>query len=238
MDISLNPENEWQSLAEAYQQKRRLQIKNFLNEESASRLLQCLEKEVPWHLAYLDDKPGLISYESLQKKNPDDIRHFQKRLADVAAKTPFHYLYDCYPLLQAYKEDWNSTLFINKWLEFVNTEPVLSAIRHLTGIEDITRCDAQATRYGPTQYLSRHTDDVPSEGRRAAYVLNLTRRWDPNWGGYLQFFDKNENLSDGFKPEFNTLNIFSVPQDHSVAGVSQFAQQFRYTLVGWFRAAE
>lgn len=236
--IELNPSLNWAALATDYSRKNRLQIPNFLADESATRLFQCLEKEIEWHLAYRDGGPGLVSYKSLNGKSPEEFRQFQKRLAQVAAQAPFHYLYDCYPLLQAYKENWHPDLYINKWLEFVNTEEVLTAIRKLTSLNDITRADAQAARYGPNHYLTRHTDEEPSEGRLAAYVLNLTQGWDPNWGGYLQFFENGKNLTDGFMPEFNALNIFTVPQDHSVANISQFAQRFRYTLVGWFRAAE
>jgi len=238
VEIKLNPSLDWAALAEQYKHKKRLQIPNFLCETSAERLLQCLEKEIDWHLAYFDEVPGLISYTSLQQQSPQQITQLHNRLTKVAREAPFHYLYDCYPLLKAYKENWDPNLYINKWLELINGELVLTIIRKLTGHDDVSRGDSQATRYGPNQYLSRHTDDVPSEARRAAYVLNLTKYWDPNWGGYLQFFENNKNLSDGFVPEFNTLNIFSVPQDHSVATISRFAQRYRYTMVGWFRAPE
>jgi SM-20-related protein len=236
--IELNPNLDWDTMREHYSVKNRLQIRNFLTEASAERLLHCLESETKWYLAYLDSEPKLVSYQALEKKTPQEYRQLQQRLAKVANEQPFHYLYDCYPLLQAYKENWEPELFINRWLEFINTDTVLTPIRRLTEQTDIIRADSQATRYGPNQYLTRHTDNVPSEGRRVAYVFNLTQSWDPNWGGYLQFFDQDKNLSDGFRPEFNTLNLFTVPQDHSVACISQFAKRYRYTLVGWFRAAD
>lgn len=238
IEIKLNPQLNWDDLAEEYKHKQRLQIPNLLTDFSVERILQCLEKEIDWHLAYYDGSARLLSYKELREKTPEQFSELQTYLSKVARESVFHYMYDCYPLIRAYKENWQPDLFLNRWLEFINSEVLLSAMRKLTGHTDITRADSQATRYGPNQYLTRHNDDVPAEARRAAYVFNLTKNWDANWGGYLQFFNKEKNLSDGFIPEFNTLNIFSVPQDHSVGCVSQFAQRYRYTMVGWLRAPE
>jgi len=47
-------------------------------------------------------------------------------------------------------------------------------------------------------------------------VFNLTRKWRPDWNGYLQFFDENGNGSTACRPAFNTLNLFGVPQPHAV----------------------
>ena len=238
IEIELNSQLNWDELAEEYKHKQRLQIPNLLTDSSAQRILQCLENEIEWHLAYYDGSARLLSYKELREKTPEQFSELQAYLKKVAGESVFHYMYDCYPLIRAYKENWQPDLILNRWLEFINGEMLLSAMRKLTGHTDITRADSQATRYGPNQYLTRHNDDVPSEARRVAYVYNLTNSWDPNWGGYLQFFDKGKNLNDGFFPEFNTLNVFSVPQDHSVGCISQFAKRYRYTMVGWLRAPE
>lgn len=238
IEIELNPLLNWEQLAQQYHSKARIQIGNFLTESSIERILQCLQKEISWHLAYYDGKARLLSHEDLRKKTPEEVRNLQAHLAKVASSSAFHYIYDCYPLIRAYKEKWEPDLYLNRWLEFINGEVFLKVMRKLTGHADITRADSQATRYSQNQYLTRHNDDVPAEVRRAAYVLNITKNWDPNWGGYLQFFNKGKNLDDGFIPEFNTLNVFSVPQDHSVGCISQFAQRYRYTMVGWLRGPE
>jgi Rps23 Pro-64 3,4-dihydroxylase Tpa1-like proline 4-hydroxylase len=74
-------------------------------------------------------------------------------------------------------------------------------------------------------------------GRRAAYVLNLTPEWRPDWGGLLQFYDAMGNVSRAFTPGFNVLNIFRVPQPHSVSWVTPLAAAPRYAVTGWLRAA-
>lgn len=237
-EIELNPTLDWVAIAKEYSIHKRIQIPNILTEQSAERLLLCLEKEVTWHFAFMSDSPNLISYTDIGNKTDLELREFRQQLSDISKKNTFQYNYDCYPLLQAYKEKWHPTLYINRWLEFVNSQVMLTVIRKLTDISDIVRGDGQATRYGPNQYLTRHTDDVPSEGRRVAYVMNLSKEWDPNWGGYLQFFTENGNLHEAYLPRFNSLSLFKVPQDHSVGVIAHFAKKYRYGLTGWFRAPQ
>jgi Rps23 Pro-64 3,4-dihydroxylase Tpa1-like proline 4-hydroxylase len=67
----------------------------------------------------------------------------------------------------------------------------------------------------------------------AAYVFSMTKVWDKNWGGHLAFFDDAGNITDAFVPSFNTLNIFLVPQLHSVQLVSPFAGANRSSYLGW-----
>ena len=44
-------------------------------------------------------------------------------------------------------------------------------------------------------------------------------------------------VARGYMPAFNTLNIFRVPQPHSVAWVTPLAGAPRYAVTGWLRAA-
>ena len=62
--------------------------------------------------------------------------------------------------------------------------------------------------------------------------------WDRDWGGLLQFFDAEDNIEAAFKPSFNTLNIFTVPQHHSVSMVATYVQAQRLAVTGWFRSDE
>ena len=70
---------------------------------------------------------------------------------------------------------------------------------------------------------------------KAAYVLNFTPRWSPDWGGILNFIDRDGHVAEGYTPAFNALNVFRVPQLHSVSCVSPYAQAGRYSITGWLR---
>lgn len=116
----------------------------------------------------------------------------------------------------------------------VNSEGFLDIGRKLLG-DDICFADAQACRYGPGHFLTCHSDDVGGKNRRAAYVLNLTPQWRPEWGGLLLFHDEKGRVTNGLVPAFNALNIFRVPVNHSVSVVSPFAPARRYSITGWLR---
>lgn len=119
--------------------------------------------------------------------------------------------------------------------EALSQEPFLSVIRALTGADDISFADVQATLYGPGHFLSSHTDDVPGKQRRAAYVLGLTPGWRIDWGGLLLLHNRADGAT-ALVPRFNTVSIFRVPQPHSVSPVAPWAAQPRLSITGWLRA--
>ncbi|MEC8716872.1 MAG: hypothetical protein VXX81_03495, partial [Pseudomonadota bacterium] len=50
-------------------------------------------------------------------------------------------------------------------LEAVNTPETLAQVRALTGFQDITHAEGQATRYRVGHFLTRHQDDIPGQAR-------------------------------------------------------------------------
>jgi Rps23 Pro-64 3,4-dihydroxylase Tpa1-like proline 4-hydroxylase len=69
-----------------------------------------------------------------------------------------------------------------------------------------------------------------------AYVINLSRDWQADWGGLLQFIDESGAVSETFMPRWNTLSLFRVPQGHAVSLVAPWARAPRLALTGWFMA--
>ena len=121
-------------------------------------------------------------------------------------------------------------------LEHINDTPFLDLVRAVTGIEELIKADAQATLYAPGHFLGRHDDSHVGEGWRIAYVLSLCDgEWRLDWGGYLNFLDAQGDVIAGYKPRFNALNLFAVPQRHQVTYVAPFAPVARFAITGWFR---
>ncbi len=121
-------------------------------------------------------------------------------------------------------------------LAAVNALETLERVRTLTGFGDITHADGQATRYRGGHFLTRHRDDLSGQARRVAYVLSLTARWHPDWGGLLQFFEDDGTPRDAWVPGWNVLSLFDVRHVHSVTYVAPFAGGPRLSVTGWFRA--
>ncbi|OXE35032.1 MAG: hypothetical protein CGW95_16380 [Phenylobacterium zucineum] len=114
--------------------------------------------------------------------------------------------------------------------------PKTSLIHRLTGLESAVYCDAQATRYRAGHFLTAHDDDVIGKGRLCAMVLSLTPNWRTEWGGLLLFHNTEGHVLEGYAPRFNTLNMFRIPQVHSVSQVADFVTADRLSITGWIRS--
>jgi Rps23 Pro-64 3,4-dihydroxylase Tpa1-like proline 4-hydroxylase len=172
------------------------------------------------------------------RQSPEEKAKFLAHVHQPAKLGQFQYLYDNIPVYDAWHRRRGQRALLDEFFEFINGEAFLSLAGAITGAEDIGFADAQATRYRPGHFLTMHDDRVETKDRRAAYVVNLTRLWGPDWGGLTLFMDADGHIEEAFTPRFNALNIFRVPQPHSVSLVAPFAGQNRYAITGWCRAGK
>lgn len=235
MVIELNPTLAREALAAEYRRKLRGQVRDFLTFESARAVHRELEP-LPWAMAYNDGAEVVqLSEQQLASLNPRDAAEIMRGI-QARARGQYQFLYSFFPILTAYFSPEVPRLGIFDFYEFINSETVLEFIRGLTGLSNIAWADAQATWYKPGHFLKAHTDEEAATGRVAAYVMNLSPVWERDWGGFLQFFDSDDNIEMAFKPSFNALNIFTIPQNHSVSMVSTYVTEKRLAVTGWFRS--
>jgi SM-20-related protein len=235
VSIRLNPELDADALAAGYREKRRIQIHDFLDRQAAEKVLADLH-ELPWAMAYNDGNDVVqLSAERLALLTNEEAAAMMAGIRE-RARGQYQFLYSFFPILNAYFSPDAPRFGIFDFYEFINSEPVLDLIRKVSGLTDIQWADGQATWYKPGHFLKAHTDKQSSEGRLAAYVMNLSPVWDLDWGGFLQFFDQDGNVETAYKPSFNTLNMFTVPQLHSVSMVSTYVTAERLAVTGWFRS--
>ena len=237
MVIELNPALRPDALAAEYSKKLRIQVRDFLMPESAKAVHDELEK-LPWAMAY-NDGPKVVQLSEQQLASLDTREATQiMRGVHARARTLYQFLYSFFPILTAYFSPEAPRFGIFDFYEFINSERVLEFVREVTGLGEIKWADAQATWFKPGHFLKAHTDQEHSEGRLAAYVMNLAPSWDRDWGGFLQFFDDDDNVEQAFRPDFNVLNVFTIPQHHSVSMVSTYVTEKRLAVTGWFRSDE
>ena len=219
------------------QSEGRVQIEHYLQEPVAERLRGCLQHEVPWTLAIRDaEGPRTIDHATYAALSAEANARL---LADVAAGAAgagdeFRFAYDSYMMIRAYKENRDPGLLLHRVVELFNSPGYVSFAQHLTGDSRIRRVNAQATRYRPGHFLRLHFDEDETEGRLYAYVLNLSRDWQADWGGLLQFIDPDGAVADTFLPRWNTLSLFAVPRGHAVSLVTPWAGADRLAITGWF----
>jgi Rps23 Pro-64 3,4-dihydroxylase Tpa1-like proline 4-hydroxylase len=236
--IALNPSLDAQALARTYaRQGHRMQLRDLLEPEAARSVHDALE-QVPWGMAFNDGASVTqLSGERLAQLSNAEAAEMMAGIRD-RARSEYQFLYSFFPILTAYFSPEAPRLPIFDFYEFLNSEPVLDFIRELTGLPNIRWADAQATWFKPGHFLKAHTDQEAATGRVAAYVMNLSPMWERDWGGFLQFFDAHDNIDAAFKPTFNALSIFTIPQLHSVSMVSTYVTAKRTAVTGWFRSDE
>jgi SM-20-related protein len=234
--VHANPDLDVPALAGEFGRTGRLQVRDFLTKASAERLRAILAAETPWGLAW---QAGATAPAELVRAEQLAVMAQAEHgvIAGRAAADPdYGFAYHSYPLVTAYLERWRPGSVHDQLLEELNSPAVLTLMRSITGIPEITKLDGQATLYAPGNFLRPHNDEESTRGRRVAYVLNLTAgEWQPQWGGYLNFFDAEWDIAQAFRPRFNSLNLFRVPQWHSVGEVSSAAPIARYAITGWAR---
>lgn len=219
-------------LRERLKSHRRLQVLDFLQEPAADRLHACLRDEVPWEIAQRADLPAPTPPLPVPGA-PEEAALLEA--AYQRARTGFEFVYDRYRMVDARREGREPGLVLHVVLDFLNSPQFLDFARELTGDSAIRMVSAQAARYRPGHFLTLHSDKAQDEDRAFAYVINLTRAWQSDWGGLLQFVEKGQRISDTFTPHWNSLSLFQVPQAHQVSLVAPWAKEARYSITGWFR---
>lgn len=238
--FALRPGHDAAALAEAFAAGAgRLQIVDFLRHDTALALFRTLTESAAWRLAVnrgeqVTDHP-LGEVEAWPADRQAD---FDREVVE-AGRDGFQFRYETIRLPE-YGPGWEQGAppLLQAFVDFMSSDSVIGLLREIIGRDDIAFADGHASRYQAGHFLTAHDDSNVDMGRRAAYVLNLTPQWRPDWGGALLFYDERGNVARGFTPSFNTLNLFRVPQPHSVGWVTPLAGAPRYAVTGWLRARE
>jgi SM-20-related protein len=216
------------------QVRSRVQIPSFLQVSAAEAFARELADRVPWQLA---ERSAGQSRTSPRGEYPTDDTYARLLQSGYArAADEYQFAYDSYMLVNAAKEGWDPELLVHGVLKFLNTPQFIAFARYLSDDATITHVSAQCTRYRFGHYLMPHDDLHEGEGRRYAYVINLSRDWRPDWGGQLQFLDEDGQVRDTFLPRWNSLSLFRVPQRHHVTFVAPWAAHPRHAITGWWLA--
>lgn len=232
----LNPALDRDQLARDFAAKRRVQIRDFLETEGAALLHSEMRRRDDWDQVINSgakvfdlDRPACAALSPQQRDALDQAVYagardgFQHRYA--AIRVP-----DDEELRRASQDPFTRFAL---WLSGGEARDLLRAV---IGRAELEFADAQATAYAPGDFLTAHDDDVSGKKRLAAYVFGLTPQWRTEWGGLLLFHDAEGDVERALLPRFNTLNIFAVPQLHSVSEVTRAAPYRRYSITGWLRS--
>lgn len=236
--LELDPRLQPRAYRPVFQRFGRLHIPGVLTEKAASAAARTLGGALDWrrsvHVDVGQDYDVPVS--ELEALTPEARADVERQL-QAAAQDELRYVFDTVRITNELRAAREVAPELAEIAAFVNGRAFLDFVRAVTGDERPAFCDAMATRYLPGHYLTTHGDEHPEQKRLYAYVLNLTRAWRTDWGGLLLFLDEDDHVAEGYAPAWNALNLFRVPQRHSVSLVSPLARHPRLSITGWVHAA-
>ena len=236
--FAINPDLDLDEAAAIYARDGRVRLWSLLS-EGAEDLFRYFEASPDWiHLVSAEGG-------ALELDRTDKARLGKKRWAAIEAqalervRTGFQYRYEGLRVPEADELDEHEgdPDLIVAFARFMQSREMLDLLCTVTGHRDpMAFTDGQATAYGPGDFLTGHDDDVHGKNRLAAYVFGLTPAWRIEYGGLLLFHGHNDRTAQALAPRFNTLDLFKVPQQHSVSMVTPSAPHRRYAVTGWLRS--
>ncbi|HEV2818226.1 MAG TPA: 2OG-Fe(II) oxygenase family protein [Allosphingosinicella sp.] len=230
----INPDLDVDELARAYAAEGRVRIYGLLAEGAV---------ELHDHLAGRQDWIHLISTgEGVLELDPAARARLGAaeweaitRGAHERARAGFQYRYQALRVPDE-EEIAEGDDLVCAFARLMQGAPMLDLLRAVTGAGGLTFTDGQATAYGSGDFLTGHDDDVAGKDRLAAYVFGLTQNWRLEWGGLLLFHGPHDRTATALAPRFNSLDLFRVPQQHSVSEVTFAAPHRRFSVTGWLRS--
>lgn len=236
--FAINPDLDRDALAQVFARDGRVQVRDVLTPAAAETVRDVLASATPWGLAWsaAGDGPHALRSADLAGLGPDQRQRIGGAIEAAMRGGDYAFQFAQYPMLDAYLGRWAPGSAHELLLEHLNDAPFLDLVRSVTGLPGLVKADGQATLYAPGHFLAVHDDSHVAQGWRVAYVLSFcATEWRPDWGGYLQFLDADGDVTCGWRPRFNALNLFLVPQRHMVSYVAPFAPLARYAITGWLR---
>jgi Rps23 Pro-64 3,4-dihydroxylase Tpa1-like proline 4-hydroxylase len=232
----INPDLDLAALASDFARDGRVRVYGLLA-EGAEYLHDYLDTTSEWIKLIKQDK-GVLELAPHERAalGADEWAEIEAA-AHRQARFDFQYRYDGLRVAAPSHPNEAEATPLTEFAELMQTREMLDLLRAITGHAG-TFTDGFATAYGPGDFLTGHDDDVPGKNRLAAYVYGLTKGWRIEWGGVLLFHGPHERTVSGLAPRFNTLDLFQVPQQHSVSLVTPAAPHRRYAITGWLRRGQ
>ncbi|WP_304190091.1 2OG-Fe(II) oxygenase family protein [Phenylobacterium aquaticum] len=235
----LNPDLDEAALAARFAQAGRLHVPDILAPDFAGEVAAAMAAAVPWTRAFTVKGQGYDIDLRAQAETPADVLAAVEASIAEGGRTGFQYDYERWRVsdeVEAGRRPSGDLTALGQVYDLLNSDVFLGLIARITGDARAVYSDAQATRYRAGHFLTTHDDDIAGKHRLFAYVLNLTPVWRPEWGGLLLFHDADGHVVEGFTPKFNALNLFRVPQAHSVSQTAGFVTGERLSVTGWIRS--
>ena len=227
----INPNLDVAAIRRDYEEQGRVRIYSLLS-EGAPELYEHLIARTDWFHAFTTDG-GIVKLEAADKAamSPDEWAALEAE-AHERARRAFQYRYEAVRVPDA--DDAASMRDpLARFVDFLHGPELSRFLESVTGHTDFSFKEGQVTAFGPGDFLTGHDDGVHGKDRLCAMVFGLTPLWRLEYGGLLMFHGESDRIFTGNVPRFNSLDLFKVPQQHSVSLVTPAAPHRRISVTGW-----
>lgn len=210
-----------------FQEKKKVNIPNILEENIAKQFFKYAVLEKNWNLSTGIDA---VKYQKKVSKQFEKANAQQiKKVNDKFSKDHFTYIF--HRSLNNQKPSYIEFSMIN----MLGSPEFIDYLNQITQL-NITQLNTLfLSKYKSGHFLSPHSD---KGNGRLAFILNLTMGWKPQYGGLLHFLNKDKTeIIDTFTPQFNQLTLFEVPEEgipHYVSHVVPGIKKERFAITGWY----
>lgn len=227
----INPDLDVAAIRRAYEEQGRVRIYSLLA-EGAGELYEHLLDRTDWFHAFTTDQ-GILKLTAADKAalTPDEWAAIEAE-AHERTRRAFQYRYEALrvpePEGAAQRDDP-----LSRFVEWLHGDELIRFLEAATGHTGFSFREGQVTAFGPGDFLTGHDDGVHGKDRLCAMVFGLTPLWRLEYGGLLMFHGEKDRTFTGNVPRFNSLDLFKVPQQHSVSLVTPAAPHRRVSVTGW-----
>ncbi len=145
--------------------------------------------------------------------------------------------HDLYSFMRTIDFRNSNNLFIKKLRATLLSTEFVKLIEEISSVKikkDVI--ELHSLKLQNTDYLLCHDDQV--EGRKIAFIINLSKGWKKEFGGSLELYDSANDeatkLSKSIVPAFNQFNMFLVSSKSFHAVHEVMVDKERESISGWF----
>lgn len=227
----INPDLDVAAIRREYEVQGRVRVYSLLA-DGAAELYEHLIARSDWFHAFTTDQ-GIVKLDAAAKAalTPAGWAAIEAE-AHERARRAFQYRYEAVPVPEPAEAAGRDDL-LARFVEWLHGEELSRFLESATGHRDFSFREGQVTAFGPGDFLTGHDDGVHGKDRLSALVFGLTPLWRLEYGGLLMFHGEKDRVFTGNVPRFNSLDLFKVPQQHSVSLVTPAAPHRRVSITGW-----
>ncbi len=206
-------------------------IDNFLSNDAAEKLYTSLTNEMgeeDWYTSIYPIENGQVNLKN-ERSNSLEIKEKSDRVYNIFRNTNDL----CFRFNRTKPNIKNPTL--TSFFSSLNSKEFQEFFLDLSGKLMMIDGAIFASHYDENSFLSPHKDSNRAD---LAFVLNLSKGWQPHYGGNITFLDDTKNrIIKTFSPDFNRLIVFSVldkPLFHFISPIAKNLHAKRLAITSFY----